>query len=59
MIIQIELKSYEGEILKKISDYSEILPENICKQLITNFLLEFDVKMTEFMDYNGFENPLH
>lgn len=56
MKIEIELSSYHYNILKKISDYSEIEPMQLAKGLIINHIDEFDSQICEFIEQNLPEN---
>ena len=52
MKVEINFNSVETTILKKISDYSEIDINTLCKGLIINHIENFDSKMQEFIEEN-------
>lgn len=50
MKIEINLSDYHANLLKKISKYTEIDVNNICRGMIENFIEEFDSDMCEFIE---------
>jgi len=52
MEIKINLNSFHGEIVKKLSEYSDLTPEFICSNLVKNFLEEMDISIHEKLEIN-------
>ena len=52
MKIEIDISNYDYEVLKRISDYSEINPNRLAKGIIINVINEFDSSMNEFIEKN-------
>ena len=52
MKIEIDLSTYDYEVLKRIYDYSEINPNKLAKGIIVNVINEFDSSMNEFIEKN-------
>ena len=52
MKIEINLNSFYSDILRKISEYSEIKSDDICAHLIKRFLEEIDTSICENLEEN-------
>lgn len=52
MKLEIELTAYHYSLLKKISEYSEIEINRLCKGIIVNHIEHFDSSMMEFLEQN-------
>lgn len=52
MKLEINLSSYDYNILKRISEYSEISINKLAQGIIINVINEFDSSMCEFIESN-------
>lgn len=52
MKMEIELTAYHYNLLKKISEYSEININKLCTGIIVNHIEHFDSSMMEFLEQN-------
>lgn len=52
MKIEIDISSYDYDVLKRISDYSEINPNKLVKGIVLNVIDEFDTTINELIEKN-------
>lgn len=52
MKIEIDIPSYDYEVLERISDYSEINLNKLVKGIVLNVIDEFDTTMGELIEKN-------
>lgn len=52
MKLEIEITTYHYDLLKKISEYTEIDLNKLTKGIIINSIEQFDSDMREFMEQN-------
>ena len=50
MKIEIDISSYDYEVLKRISEYSEINTNKLVKGIVLNVIDEFDTTMNELIE---------
>ena len=50
MKIEIDIPSYDYEVLTNISDYVNIDINKLCTDLVINHIREFDKAMTEYLE---------
>lgn len=52
MKIEFQISLYDYNTLEKISDYSELEINDMCKRIILGVVKEFESKMQEFLEMN-------